>query len=233
MNWGVYYISFTAKFNILPRMNLLARPTGPGRPKDLEKRAAILEAAKDLFTERGYAGVSMDAIAQAAGVSKLTVYNHFEDKETLFLAAVKAKCEAQMPHEIFEHPAEGPVADQLEAIARAFVALMGSPEAVALQRTLITEGRANPALPALFYEAGPRRTLDEMAMFLDGRNRAGALDVPDVHRAAGHFLGLLKGELQMRLLFGCGEPPDAAECDAHIASVIDLFLRAYGPGRKA
>jgi TetR/AcrR family transcriptional repressor of mexJK operon len=72
-----------------------------------------------------------------------------------------------------------------------------------------------------------------MALFLEARNRAGALDVPDVHRAAGHFLGLLKGELQMRLLFGCGAPPDCTECDAHIASVIDLFLRAYGPGRKA
>jgi TetR/AcrR family transcriptional repressor of mexJK operon len=214
-------------------MNLLARPTGPGRPKDLEKRAAILEAAKDLFTERGYAGVSMDAIAQAAGVSKLTVYNHFEDKQALFLAAVKAKCEAQMPHEIFEHPAEGPVREQLLAIARAFVALMSSPEAIALHRTLITEGRADPALPALFYEAGPRRTLDEFAAFLRARNERGQLAVPDVQRAAGHFFGLLKGELHMRLLFGCSTPCDSNDCEAHIDSVIDLFLRAYGTGRAA
>jgi TetR/AcrR family transcriptional regulator, mexJK operon transcriptional repressor len=214
-------------------MNLLARPTGPGRPKDLEKRAAILEAAKDLFTERGYAGVSMDAIAQAAGVSKLTVYNHFEDKQQLFLAAVKAKCEAQMPHEMFDVPADGPLREQLHAIAHAFVALMSSPEALALQRTLITEGRADPALPALFYEAGPRRTLEEFAVFLNVHVRAGHLEIPDVPRAAGHFFGLLKGELQMRLLFGCGAPPDCAECEAHVDSVVDLFLRAYAPGHEA
>jgi TetR/AcrR family transcriptional repressor of mexJK operon len=214
-------------------MNLLARPTGPGRPKDLEKRAAILEAAKDLFTERGYAGVSMDAIAQLAGVSKLTVYNHFEDKETLFLAAVKAKCEEQMPHEIFEHPAEGPVRGQLEAIARAFVALMSSPEAVALQRTLITEGRADPALPALFYEAGPRRTLEEFTAFLHARQSAGQLVVPDVPRAAAHFFNLLKGEIHMRQLIGLGEAPAAAEIEAHVDSVVDLFLRAYAPDRGA
>ena len=82
-------------------MNFLApsRPNpGPGRPKDLEKRAAILEAAMALFPERGYEGVSMDAIAQQAGVSKLTVYNHFADKEALFAAAVITCCEQQLPH---------------------------------------------------------------------------------------------------------------------------------------
>ena len=214
-------------------MNLLARPTGPGRPKDLEKRAAILEAAKDLFTVRGYAGVSMDAIAQAAGVSKLTVYNHFEDKETLFLAAVRAKCEAQLPHEIFENPAPGPVRDQLLGIARAFVALMSSEEAVQLHRTLITEGRADPALPKLFYEAGPRRTIEELATFLTARNRDGVLDVPDVHRAAAHFFNLLKGELHMRLLIGFGDAPTAQEIEAHVQSGVDLFVRAYGTGRDA
>ena len=60
------------------------RPNAPGRPKDPEKRNAILEAAMQLFPSRGYDGVSMDALAQAAGVSKLTVYSHFEDKEALF-----------------------------------------------------------------------------------------------------------------------------------------------------
>ena len=55
---------------------------GPGRPKDPAKRLAILEAAKRLFMQNGYDGSSMDAIAAEAGVSKLTVYSHFTDKET-------------------------------------------------------------------------------------------------------------------------------------------------------
>ena len=64
-----------------------------GRPKDMAKRQAILEAAKILFLSNGYANTSMDAVALEAGVSKLTVYSHFTDKETLFTAAVVAKCE--------------------------------------------------------------------------------------------------------------------------------------------
>ena len=48
-----------------------------GRPKDLEKRQQILNAAKNLFLKCGYHGSSMNQIAQEAGVTKLTVYNHF------------------------------------------------------------------------------------------------------------------------------------------------------------
>ena len=67
------------------------RGAGPGRPKDLGKRAAILETAKEMFIEQGFNGVSMDGIAAGAGVSKLTVYSHFGDKETLFFEAIQAK----------------------------------------------------------------------------------------------------------------------------------------------
>ena len=74
-------------------MNLPDIKPSPGRPKDMEKRAAVLEAAKNLFVSRGFEGTSMDAVAAEAGVSKLTVYSHFGDKDTLFKAAVQSKCE--------------------------------------------------------------------------------------------------------------------------------------------
>ncbi|WP_457395457.1 TetR/AcrR family transcriptional regulator, partial [Roseateles sp. P5_E1] len=91
-----------------------AKASGPGRPKDLGKRAAILEAAKSLFVEQGYNGVSMDSIAAQAGVSKLTVYSHFGDKETLFTEAVKSTCVAMLPDALFVTDAEGPLRDQLQ-----------------------------------------------------------------------------------------------------------------------
>src|SRR3978361_1733983 len=94
----------------------IAKSCGPGRPKDLEKRAAILDAAKRLFPHSGFDGTSMDAIAADAGVSKLTVYSHFTDKETLFVAAILARCEEQMPQTLFEVDLKDPVRRQLEAI---------------------------------------------------------------------------------------------------------------------
>jgi AcrR family transcriptional regulator len=60
-----------------------------GRPKDLEKRQRILSVAKALFLAHGYHASSMNQIAREAGVTKLTVYNHFQDKATLFSCAIE------------------------------------------------------------------------------------------------------------------------------------------------
>src|SRR5262245_49340147 len=100
------------------------RPSGPGRPKDLGKRAAILDAAKRLFLGQGFAGASMDQIASEAGVSKLTVYSHFGDKETLFAAAVRAHSEQQLPESLFEAADAAPLREGLLQIARAFFTMV-------------------------------------------------------------------------------------------------------------
>src|ERR1043165_1197803 len=63
-------------------MATAARPGHEGRP---EKRRAITEAARKVFGHEGYTRASVDTIAAEAGVSKRTIYNHFTDKEHLFL----------------------------------------------------------------------------------------------------------------------------------------------------
>ena len=65
----------------------------PGRPKSEEKADAIRSAAIDLFMADGMDRTSMDAIAAAAGVSKQTVYSHFNSKDDLFRACVASKVE--------------------------------------------------------------------------------------------------------------------------------------------
>src|SRR5690606_40488611 len=108
----------------------------PGRPKDLEKGSAILDAARRLFTAHGYDGASMDQIAAAAGVSKLTVYSHYGDKETLFAEVVKSYCEQQLPASLFEMQPGVPLRDRLLGVARAFFSMIVSSEAVAGHRIL-------------------------------------------------------------------------------------------------
>ena len=205
------------------------RPSPPGRPKDPEKRAAILEAAIRLFPARGYDGVSMDAIAQAAGVSKLTVYSHFEDKEALFAAAVTCCCEQILPHQVFEPEAGQTVRDSLVAIGRGFLDLVMDERSVTLHRVLIGQAPQDHHLAEVFFAAGPQRTLEEMASFLRQAHLTGALHVPEPNRAAEHFFCLLKGVCHMRILIGLCEVPGAREREAHVAEVVELFLRAHAP----
>ncbi len=59
-------------------------------PRQSAGERAILEAASRLFSENGFAGVSMRSVAEAAGVSKANIYHHFESKEALYLAILHA-----------------------------------------------------------------------------------------------------------------------------------------------
>ena len=213
-------------------MSLIAKTPSPGRPKDLEKRAAILEAAKLLFPARGYDGVSMDAIAQAAGVSKLTVYSHFQDKDTLFIEAVQARCEELLPSDLFVPRFEGPVRAHLLRIAHAFFRLITSDEAISIHRMMSARTTDDSHLPRLFWEAGPKRVQEALTTFLQAEHAAGELHVPDCALAASQFFCLLKGECHARLLCGLQESFAQAQVDRHVEATVDLFLRAYGPVRR-
>ncbi|MGH8082321.1 MAG: TetR/AcrR family transcriptional regulator, partial [Lysobacter sp.] len=149
-----------------------SRPAGPGRPKDLSKRNAILEAAKRLFLIEGFDGVSMDQIATEAGVSKLTVYSHFGDKESLFGAAVKAYCEQHLPPPLFEPAPATPLRERLIEIAAAFYELISTPEAIKIHRLLCSPQVVESPLSKMFWDSGPQRLHDEFESLLRRRVEA-------------------------------------------------------------
>ncbi|WP_434708205.1 TetR/AcrR family transcriptional regulator [Pseudomonas sp. R1-1] len=206
-----------------------AAPNGPGRPKDLAKRQAILDAAKILFLTHGYANTSMDAVASEAGVSKLTVYSHFNDKETLFSAAVVAKCEEQLPPLFFELPEGIAVENVLLNIARGFHQLINSEESVNLHRLIMALGSQDPNLSLIFFQAGPERVVNGMEGLLAKINETGALKIDQPRNAAEHFFCLIKGAGNFRLLYGCGEPLTGDAAESHVREVVGLFMRAYTP----
>ncbi|MFP6848153.1 MAG: TetR/AcrR family transcriptional regulator [Pseudomonas sp.] len=207
--------------------NKVLPTSGPGRPKDLAKRKAILEAAKTLFLSNGYDGSSMDAIAAEAGVSKLTVYSHFTDKEKLFAAAVQSKCEEQLPELLFELSDEVPLAQVLLNIGRGFHELINSRESVELHRVMVSLAAQDSKLSRMFYEAGAQRVLLGMEDLLRKANQNGKLHIADPASAADHFFCLIKGGANFRLLIGCGEPLQGAEAEAHVRDAVAVFLRAF------
>jgi TetR/AcrR family transcriptional regulator len=83
---------------------------------------AILDTAVRLFSEHGFEGVSMRAVASEAGVSKSNIYHHFESKQALYLAIMQAS--AARLSEMVENLAEGKGAfdERLREFARAHLA---------------------------------------------------------------------------------------------------------------
>ncbi len=170
----------------------------------------------------------MDQIAAEAGVSKLTVYSHFGDKEALFTEAVRAKCEEMLPDDLFQIELKGPLRQQLKVIAQAFFALITSDEAISTHRMMLVPGNIDDNLKRVFWQAGPQRTHDAFAALLQARVEAGELDIPDVARAAEQFFTLIKGEMHSQMMCGLCEHPGRGDVDSHLDAAVDFFLRAYG-----
>lgn len=207
-----------------------ARPLG--RPKDLEKRRAILAAARDLFAAHGVAAVSMEAVAAAAGVSKVTVYGHFQDKPTLFEATVRAKTEdmATAMEELVA--SERSLAETLPAFGTQLLTFLSRPDLIAFDRLLSGEAHRHPEIAARFYEAGPGRVCDILRRLIAAGARRGEVAVDDPALAAEDLAMLWLGMAQIRMRLGVAAPLDAGEVEARVRRGTRLFLAAFAPAKR-
>lgn len=195
----------------------------------MEKRAAILSAASQLFLELGFERATVDRIAQAAGVSKLTVYSHFADKEGLFVALIASKCDEHFEAREFVDLAPLGVREALTRIASAFLNLMFHPDVIALHRVLMTSASAEIHMNQVFWDAGPAPTLAALARLLERFDAEGALRIDKPLRAADQLFAMLKGGEHLRVLLDVGAAPDAAALNELAEDTVGMFMRAYAP----
>lgn len=198
----------------------------PGRPRDSAKDEAILLAAGDLFMERGYEDVSMDAVAQAAGVSKATIYARYADKDALFSAVLRQECERAVSPDSFQPSADQPVRDTLILLATRFLDLVTGEKAMQMNRVLVAESGRAPRMAELFYETAVLSLKNRLAVWLESETARGRLNVRDPHGAAWRYLGGVKGEVHLRASFGL-PPVDPEHLKVHLENGADEFVRAH------
>jgi TetR/AcrR family transcriptional repressor of mexJK operon len=199
----------------------------PGRPKDHDKGAAIIAAAQDLFRQRGYEGVTMEAVAAAAGVAKMTVYGHFHDKAALFEATIRAKG-AEMLAGLADLPAvSGRLEETLTRFGQAFMTMVLAPDMAAIMPLLIVAVAKERGLAARFYEAGPGHTRQALAGFLKASAARAELTLANAEDAADDLLSLWLGDMPMRLALGLIGSLGPAEIEQRARRGVEVFLRAY------
>lgn len=197
-----------------------------GRSVDLAKREEIVLAAKQSFFDHGFAATSIEAIAAAAGVSKVTIYNHFRDKRGLFTAAVENECENIRGQLLFDD-SSGSVRDRLLAFGRSMVAFLSRPEMIRFEQRIAAEVELEPELGECFLEAGPRRMHRALAGLLQREQARGTLQMEDCMQAAEHLATMCKGLADLERRF-TGRT-DAIADNRRVESAVDLFLRGYRP----
>lgn len=126
-----------------------------GRPKDLEKRMAILEAARTQFFSRGFDAVTIEGVAATARVSKMTVYGHFSDKDTLFKAFVEREV-ASLSNVLTHFPFTlNDLRQTLIQFGIMFLDFISRPEVIQFNRLMMGVASQHPQLVRQFFQAGP------------------------------------------------------------------------------
>ena len=108
-------------------------PRRPGRPRDEGAAQSILTATMELMAEVGFAGVTVDAVAQRAGVGKATIYRRWQSKERLVLDAISASTE---PAPV---PDTGSVAGDLREIYGRMAESLSQPESRSLLMAMVAQ----------------------------------------------------------------------------------------------
>lgn len=119
----------------------MSTPNRGRRPGSPDTRAAILDAARALFAERGYAGTSVRAVAADAGVDPALVHHYFGRKDDLFLASLQVPFD---PREALREAAAGGPEGAGERLLRTFLSIWDDPELqprlVAFVRSVLEPG---------------------------------------------------------------------------------------------
>ena len=201
------------------RISTKQRP-GVGRPtrEQQEQRSEeLLSVALDVFLERGFELTTIEDIATEVGMSKRTVYARYEDKGTLFKAAVRRAIERYTVHrEEIEAVAGEDLEETLLAIARLRIANVSRPVVIKLQRVLSAQSYRFPELFNAAFEEGAGPTVN----FLCGLFERYSVTEPE--RAATAFLSLVVGGPARVIVSGNKLEP--AEIERHIRFAVRLFL---------
>lgn len=170
-----------------------ARPDpGQSDPAQSEKGRAILAGALEVFTTQGYAAASMDRIAKAAGVSKPTLYTHFNNKEGLFIALVQQKTQDNR-HILERLPTaaylQAPPEKMLPQLATTVLEeFSGDRSLMTLSRLIIGESERFPNLAKTFIREVEKPMLEMLSAYLTDQPQ---LNFPDSMVAARIFVGAI------------------------------------------
>ena len=203
--------------------------TTSGRPKDLEKRARILQAAKSIFLKMGYHATSMDQIAKEAAVTKLTVYNHFQDKANLFICAIEESCEESIRTKQFELTADSDFKQALQLMCQRALSIIYLPEALKLDCLLFELAAEQSPLTQQFFDASHTRMCHVWCDFFEQAIAFKFIQADAPLKQTELIISLMLGIRHQQVLLGLAQVPTADEIDQIIQHAIEIFLLKYQP----
>lgn len=192
------------------------------RDSSTDKVEQILQGAMQEFLVHGYAGTSMDKVAACAGVSKATVYSHFQDKQGLFKALIEKLARERFHLVLGTQPLEGNPKTVLRSLAqKALNHMLEDQEFRAFKRVLIGESGRFPELAVVCVSSLVKPVIEILSQYLATRKE---LKISDPEATARIMLGsLVHFVMTQEMMHGKEVIP--MESDRLIDALMELILQ--------
>jgi AcrR family transcriptional regulator len=196
----------------------------PKLRKPARKNEIVLAAAERAFTEYGYAGISVDAIAEKAGVSKRTVYSNFATKQVLYSAVVKKLCAEVVPPAIDQAMMDADPEKTLLAISVAFLEALYQPSQIAFYQTVVADSRQFPDTGKMMFDGPVMRAQKIFDEYFRKQTQRGLMHFPNIDLAGAQFVALLKTNMHMSLMLNQPTSVSHRKLEEVARASIHLFL---------
>jgi AcrR family transcriptional regulator len=184
-------------------------PQTAGRPRSEEAHQAILDATLELLVEVGFSALTVEGVANRAGVGKATIYRRWPSKLPLVVEAF-----GQLPG--FEEADTGSVAEDLKTMLRGYLQVFNSTPLATVLPSLAGERAHNPELSELFDPVSKQRRQPLLRALQRGVERGELPADLDLELAAD----LVVGPIAVSLFFKGGRPTPRM-----VGPIVDLALR--------
>ncbi|MBI1338942.1 TetR family transcriptional regulator [bacterium] len=192
-------------------------------------RTRIMAAARDVFLLGPPERATMDSVAQAAGMSKKTIYRVFSSQFELLRALIEEGVADNPP--VRAPATQSDLEPELADILGRILKLVADPGSNALLRLIFIELRRYPHL----IQHAPQRSRghEYVASWLTATRDAGHIEFDDVDEAATMLLGMTLQDLPMKMMLGMDSDLDAETLSRRCREAARVFLVGCGARRPA
>jgi AcrR family transcriptional regulator len=184
----------------------------PGRPRSAQSHQAMLQAALELLTEVGFAAMSMDAIANRAGVGKTTIYRRYASKEELVADAIESI------REEIVIPDTGNLESDIDTLIQNAAQITLSPVGRQTVAMIISSASSNPQFAQIYWKKYLQPRRKAFAIVLE---RAKARNEIQADLDSDLIFDTMSGIMLYALIF----QPTSESWTTYVRRAIDLLFR--------
>ncbi len=195
-----------------------------------QRRDRIVQVAREVFYEVGYAGASMSMISTRLGGSKATLYAYFNSKEELFDAIIREQC-TDFAAFAAMYMDSTDFRQTLRDLGRQLLTTVTASRTIRTIQLIIEESHRNPVLAQMFNAAMETMGKSGLLGILQNAHDKGHINAPDAEEAARVWKSLLFGDSHFKRLLNLAPVLTEAQLGRQVDLAVDIFMTYYG--RKA